>query len=134
MKQVFLQKLMAIAMLLGCYGAFAQTSENFNSRAEADLTQVKGYLQNHCWQFNDFDINRVGWVPGIEGDGAMVSRPGFKFIRKYWYLYAGFGYEWWLPVNFQNTSLTQRLLVAVGSKFTSLMRRTIFSSYWTVLR
>ena len=76
MKQILLKKLMASAMLLATYGAFAQTSENFNSRPEADLTQVKGFLQNHCWQIYDFDVNRNGWIPGIEGDGAMVSGPG----------------------------------------------------------
>ncbi|MBS1567681.1 MAG: cadherin-like domain-containing protein, partial [Bacteroidetes bacterium] len=37
---------------------------------------VKNYLQDHCWQFVDFDVNRNGWTPGIEGDGAMVSGPG----------------------------------------------------------
>src|SRR5437016_8118532 len=65
------------AALLATAGVFAQTtSDNFNSRPEATITQVKGYLQTHCWQFTDFDVNRNGWNPGIEGDGAMVSGPG----------------------------------------------------------
>ncbi len=64
------------AMLLATAGVFAGTSDNFNSRPEASLGQVKGYLQNHSWQFTDFDVNRNGWNPGIEGNGAMVSGPG----------------------------------------------------------
>jgi len=62
------------ATVFAITGVFAQTTENFNSRPGADLTQVKGLLQNHCWQFHDFDINS-GWDPAIEGDGAMVSGP-----------------------------------------------------------
>ncbi|MBC7905035.1 MAG: cadherin-like domain-containing protein [Gemmatimonadaceae bacterium] len=57
-------------------GAIAQTNDNFNSRPEAALNEVKPFLQEHCWQFSDFEINRAGWTPGIEGDGAMVSGPG----------------------------------------------------------
>ena len=53
--------------------AFAKTNENFNSRSQASLTQVKPYLQNHCLQFTDFEINNGGWNPAIDGDGAMVS-------------------------------------------------------------
>ena len=62
--------------MLATAGVFAQTSDNFNSRPEASLTQVKSYLQSSCWQFTDFDVNNNGWNPGIEGDGAMVSGPG----------------------------------------------------------
>ncbi len=54
-------------------GVFAQTNENFNSRPEATLTQVKGFLQSHCWQFHDMDVNNGGWDPAMEGDGAMIS-------------------------------------------------------------
>jgi hypothetical protein len=61
-----------IATAFAVTGVFAQTTENFNSRPEANLTQIKGYLQNHCWQFHDFDINN-SWDPAIEGDGAIVS-------------------------------------------------------------
>ena len=61
------------AILFATTGVFAQnTSENFNSRPEADLTQLKAYLQDRCWQFRDFNIND-NWDPAIEGDGAMVS-------------------------------------------------------------
>jgi hypothetical protein len=52
------------------------TIDNFNSRPGVRLTEVKGYLQGKCWFFSDFDINRAGWVPNIEGDGAMVSGTG----------------------------------------------------------
>jgi len=60
------------AILFATTGVFAQTTENFNSRPEATLSQVKSYLQNHCWQFHGLQIND-GWDPAIEGDGAMVS-------------------------------------------------------------
>lgn len=63
-----------IVSLLTITGAVAQTSENFNSLPGTGLTQVKAFLQTHCWQFHDFDINS-GWDPAIEGDGAMVSKP-----------------------------------------------------------
>jgi len=59
---------------------FAETSpavtDNFNSRPGIRLTEVKGYLQGKCWFFSDFDVNRGGWTPNIEGDGAMVSGTG----------------------------------------------------------
>ncbi|HTE10438.1 MAG TPA: hypothetical protein VK645_05695, partial [Chitinophagaceae bacterium] len=63
------------ATVFAITGVFAQTTENFNSRPEANLSQVKDYLQAHCWQFHDMDINAGGWDPAIEGDGAMVSGP-----------------------------------------------------------
>ena len=59
---------------------FAETSpavtDNFNSRPGTRLTEIKGFLQGQCWFFADFDINRGGWTPNIEGDGAMVSGTG----------------------------------------------------------
>src|SRR5580658_150859 len=54
----------------------AGLTDNFNSRPGVSLAQLKGYLQGRCWFFADFDINRNGWTPGIEGDGAMVSGTG----------------------------------------------------------
>src|SRR5438552_19015203 len=51
----------------------AQVTENFNTRSGVALSQLKGYLQNHCWTFPDFDINRNGWNTGAEGNGAMIS-------------------------------------------------------------
>src|SRR5215471_17765136 len=56
----------------------AQTNDNFNSRPGISTSQVKGFLQGHCWQFADYDVNQSGWNPGIEGDGAMVSGHGFN--------------------------------------------------------
>lgn len=55
---------------------FAETADNFNSRQGLRLTEVKGYLQGNCWFFADFDVNRNGWAPNMEGDGAMVSGTG----------------------------------------------------------
>jgi Bacterial Ig domain len=52
------------------------TADNFNSRKGVKLMEVKGYLQGNCWFFSDFDVNRGGWVPDMEGDGAMVSGTG----------------------------------------------------------
>ncbi len=52
------------------------TSDNFNSRNGVKLSEVKGYLQGNCWFFSDFDVNRNGWTPNMEGDGAMVSGTG----------------------------------------------------------
>jgi hypothetical protein len=54
-------------------GAFAGTQENFNSRNNAPLSKIKAFLQDQCWIFKNFEINRDGWVPNIDGDGAMVS-------------------------------------------------------------
>ena len=67
---------MLIAAAFAMTGVFAQTTtENFNSREDVTVGQVKGFLQSHCWQFHDFDVNN-GWDPAIEGDGAMVSGTG----------------------------------------------------------
>lgn len=55
---------------------FAETADNFNSRSGLRLTEIKGYLQGNCWFFADFDVNRNGWSPNMEGDGAMVSGTG----------------------------------------------------------
>ncbi|HXO78048.1 MAG TPA: Ig-like domain-containing protein, partial [Puia sp.] len=52
------------------------TTDNFNSRPGVKLSEVKGYLQGNCWFFSDFDVNRSGWAPNMEGDGAMVSGTG----------------------------------------------------------
>src|ERR1700742_2667682 len=51
-------------------------NDNFNSRPGIRLSEVKGYLQGNCWFFSDFDVNRNGWAPKMEGDGAMVSGTG----------------------------------------------------------
>jgi hypothetical protein len=72
MKRIFA----LVAVTITTQALFAKTIENFNSRAATGLGSLKGYLQDRCWQFPDFAINRAGWNPGIEGDGAMVSGPG----------------------------------------------------------
>lgn len=46
----------------------AQVTENFNTRNGVALTQIKGYLQNHCWALPDFDVTRVN----TDGDGWLV--------------------------------------------------------------
>jgi hypothetical protein len=51
-------------------GIKAQVTENFNTRNGVAISQLKGYLQNHCWALPDVDITRSnvdnhGWVvPG----------------------------------------------------------------------
>jgi hypothetical protein len=62
-----------VAASVSIAGANAGTGEGFNSRNDASLNHLRAYLQNHCWIFRDFDVNRNGWKPSIEGDGAMVS-------------------------------------------------------------
>jgi hypothetical protein len=69
----------SIAMSLQPVMAESNTNlitDNFNSRPGVKLSQVKGYLQGNCWFFSDFDVNRNGWAPNLEGDGAMVSGTG----------------------------------------------------------
>lgn len=68
--------MIASALISGVQPAYSATSDNFNSRKGIKLTEVKGFLQGNCWFFSDFDINRGGWVPNMEGDGAMVSGAG----------------------------------------------------------
>src|SRR5580698_3007531 len=75
---VFLSAISALAFqpLFAGHSKLNVTAENFNSRPGIRLTEVKGYLQGKCWFFADFDVNRNGWNPNIEGDGAMVSGTG----------------------------------------------------------
>jgi hypothetical protein len=76
MKRNFFPLLITSALILGMQPAYSATSDNFNSRNGIRLTEVKGFLQGNCWFFSDFDVNRSGWVPNMEGDGAMVSGIG----------------------------------------------------------
>jgi len=76
MKRNFFSLLIASALISGVQPAYSATSDNFNSRKGIKLTEVKGFLQGNCWFFSDFDVNRGGWVPNMEGDGAMVSGAG----------------------------------------------------------
>ena len=61
------------AGILLSLGVSAQTGDDFNSRPGTSLTEVKSFLQARCWKFPGFDVHQGGWIPGIEGDGAMVS-------------------------------------------------------------
>ena len=76
MKRNFFASLIISALIFGIQPAHAATSDNFNSRKGIKLTEIKGFLQGNCWFFSDFDVNRNGWVPNMEGDGAMVSGAG----------------------------------------------------------
>jgi hypothetical protein len=76
MKRNLLNILLLFALSFIASFALAETSDNFNSRPGVSLNAVKGLLQGNCWFFSDFDVNRNGWAPHMEGDGAMVSGPG----------------------------------------------------------
>jgi Bacterial Ig domain len=76
MKRNLLTALLISALSLAAQSVLAETSDNFNSRPGIAITSVKGYLQGNCWFFADFDVNRNGWTPRMEGDGAMVSGAG----------------------------------------------------------
>ncbi|HUB59893.1 MAG TPA: Ig-like domain-containing protein [Puia sp.] len=77
MKRNFPTILLSCALVIAFFPLHAAgITDNFNSRPGVSLAQVKGYLQGRCWFFADFDVNRNGWAPGIEGDGAMVSGSG----------------------------------------------------------
>jgi hypothetical protein len=73
MKRTSLHLLLATASAFLAFGANAETHENFNSRHNTSLGRIKAHLQDQCWLFRDFEINRAGWKPRIDGDGAMVS-------------------------------------------------------------
>ncbi|MHA4810342.1 Ig-like domain-containing protein [Flavitalea flava] len=68
--------LLTSTLAFGMQSLMAGTSDNFNSRNGVRLTEIKGFLQGNCWFFSDFDVNRNGWAPNMEGDGAMVSGTG----------------------------------------------------------
>jgi len=74
--------LLTAVLALGWQSLSAETADNFNSRSGLRLTEVKGFLQGNCWFFSDFDVNRNGWVPNMEGDGAMVSGTGASATEK----------------------------------------------------
>ncbi len=52
-------------------GTSAQVTENFDTRNGVVLTQVKGYLQTHCWSLSEVDITRAT----AENDGWLVPGP-----------------------------------------------------------
>src|ERR1700758_1235675 len=73
---IVLSSVLAISLQAAPVASPALTTDNFNSRPGIRLSEVKGYLQGNCWFFSDFDVNRNGWAPKLEGDGAMVSGSG----------------------------------------------------------
>src|SRR6266480_3402378 len=77
MKRIILRAMPVLTGAFFFFAAHAQVSENFNTRPLATATSdIKPYLQDHCWFLPDMDINQSGWNPGLEGDGALVSGPG----------------------------------------------------------
>ena len=78
MKRNFLTVILTPVLAISLQPMYAAgpLNDNFNSRPGIRLSEVKGYLQGNCWFFSDFDVNRNGWAPKMEGDGAMVSGTG----------------------------------------------------------
>lgn len=65
MKRIFCLQIVA-CLLVTCLNA--QVTENFNTRSGVALTQMKGYLQSHCWALPDFNITGFN----TENDGWLV--------------------------------------------------------------
>lgn len=83
MKRNFFTILLTSAFAVAVQPSLATpVTDNFNSRPGIKLSEVKGYLQGNCWFFADFDVNRNGWAPNMEGDGAMVSGTGASATEK----------------------------------------------------
>ena len=67
MKRIICSQIVT-CLLVTCLNA--QVTENFNTRNGVALTQLKGYLQSHCWTLPEFEISGFntetdGWlVPG----------------------------------------------------------------------
>lgn len=78
MKRGSINSLLTLGFAMLSLAANAENPENFNSRNNIPARQVKALLQEQCWIFRDFEINRNGWNPGIDGDGAMVSGTASK--------------------------------------------------------
>lgn len=77
MKKFILQAMLVLGGASISFLSTAQVNEAFNTRSSAFLiTDIKPFLQDHCWSFPDMDVNRSGWNPGIDGDGGMVSGLG----------------------------------------------------------
>ncbi len=73
MKRGSFNSLLTLGLTLASMASQAETPENFNSRTNTSVNGIKALLQDQCWIFRDFDVNRGGWNPRIDGDGAMVS-------------------------------------------------------------
>jgi type II secretory pathway pseudopilin PulG len=72
LKLSIMKRILCLLIVTGLLvsGTRAQVTENFDTRNGVALSQLKGYLQNHCWALSDVDITRAnsennGWlVPG----------------------------------------------------------------------
>lgn len=62
--------ILIILAVLAIQNTRAQVTENFNPRNGVALSQLKGYLQDHCWTISNLDINRS--VAGSEPNGMLV--------------------------------------------------------------
>ena len=54
---------------------YGQLTEDFNGKNNISSKHMRSYLQQHCWNFVEFETDPNNWDPGIDGDGAMVSTP-----------------------------------------------------------
>jgi hypothetical protein len=74
MKRIICHALFAFAGVLISSSLSAQVNQTFNTNYQApNVSDIKGFLQDHCWMFTAMDANANGWNPGIEGDAAFVS-------------------------------------------------------------
>jgi hypothetical protein len=63
------RNIILFVLSLGVLAVNAQVSEDFNPRNGVALSQLKGYLQNHCWMMPDFEVSHTI----AEDNGALVS-------------------------------------------------------------
>ncbi len=135
MKRNFLKGLFTPALVLSLQAVLAAgpnatiTTDNFNSRPGVRLSEVKGYLQGNCWFFADFDVNRSGWAPNMEGDGAMVSGTGASATER-----TGIYSPCWICLQLfrcpSYIALTRPYRIVVGSRSMQRMAMTNRSFYW----
>jgi hypothetical protein len=107
MKRIILQASFVLAAAFLTTSALAQVNANFNTCASAPtISQIKGDMQQQCWQFVNMDANFGGWDPAIEGDAGMVATNHHQI----WGLYSpildvpgslavGFKYKFTQPVS-----------------------------------
>src|SRR5690349_5294381 len=79
MKTTFTRFLLLASSVFFSSAAFSQTTENFNSRPGIAVNSVRNYLIGNCWEFPGIDLftNFPAPDPIMEGDGTMISAPGF---------------------------------------------------------
>lgn len=74
MKRIILRAIFLLTAAFLAIYSHAQVSTNFNTNpAASNVSMIKGFMQDNCWQFVNMDANAGGWNPGIEGDAGMVS-------------------------------------------------------------